>query len=451
MLAHHRARAAVTPLVRGIAWSSTYVLLVTAPAAVAVWVDPFPTARAPLIEFSVALGLLAAPIIAVQFALVSRLRASSRLFGTDALVQLHRDMGLLALGFVVAHPVLLNLAGLPLSSWSPFADRPAARSGSIALWALVALVLTTVLRRRLHLSYEAWRAVHLALAVVTVAAIALHVLAVSGYGSATPMRAVLAGYVVAFGALVATYRLVRPLRLRSRPWEVVRNDDAGAGTRTLAVRPRGHTGFDFDAGQFAWLVTGSSPFSRQQHPLSISSSAERAPGEPIEFAVKALGDWSGEVVPRLPRGARVWVDGAFGAFTSERKTAHGFVLIAGGIGITPMRSMLLTMRDRADQRPVILLYAARDESHLLFRHELENLRESLDLDIVLVLERPPTDWLGERGYLDREMLRRRLPADFQRYHYFVCGPRPLMDAAEAALVDAGVASRAIDSERFDVV
>ncbi|MHB1223423.1 MAG: ferredoxin reductase family protein [Gemmatimonadaceae bacterium] len=441
----------MTPSASGIAWFCTYVLLVTAPAAVAVVVDPYPVERSPLVEISVAFGLLAAPIIAVQFALVSRLKTSSRLFGTDALVQFHRDMGLLALGLAVAHPILLNVTGLPLSHWSPSATSPVARSGAIALWAVVALVVTTVLRRRLRLSYEAWRTVHLALAIVIVVAIALHVLAVRGYSRAVASRALLAGYIVTVGTLVATYRLVRPLRLRSRPWEITRNDPAVHGTRILTVQPLGHTGFTFEPGQFAWLVTGSSPFSRQQHPLSISSSAKRAADGSIELAVRALGDWSGDIVPRLEPGTRVWVDGAFGAFTTERKAAQGFVLIAGGIGITPMRSMLLTMRDRGDRRHVILLYAARDEARVLFRRELESLREVLALDIVLVLEQPPAGWTGERGYLTMDILQRWLPSQVRRYHYFVCGPRPMLDAVEAMLVAAGVPPRAIDSERFDAV
>src|SRR5690606_16066534 len=183
---------------------------------------------------------------------------------------------------------------------------------------------------------------------------------VNRYSAAGSMRVVLAGYVLAFGAALVTYRVIRPLRMRSRPWTVVHNAAIGAGTHHLMVRPLGHSGFAFDPGQFAWLTTGRSPFSLQQHPLSIASSAEPLPDGSIEFAIRELGDWSRTVVPNLAPGGRVWVDGAFGAFTTERKAAQGFVMIAGGAGIAPMRSMLLTMRDRDDRRHVLLLYAAHD-------------------------------------------------------------------------------------------
>ena len=440
----------MTILARGIAWFSVYVLLVVAPMSVAIAADPFPLPRPALVEISVALGLLAFPLVLVQFALVSHLRASSRPFGTDALVQFHRYMGFLTLAFVIAHPILLNVVGLPWSDWSPLSRNTVARSGAIALWALVALVVTTVLRR-LRPLYETWRSVHLALSIAATTAIVMHILAVNGYSRPGSMRAVLAGYVLTFGAVLVTYRLVRPLRMRSRPWSVVDNIDQGASTRTIRVRPLGHSGFTFDPGQFAWLITGASPFSLQQHPLSVSSSAERPADGSIEFSVKALGDWSRVVVPVLAPGTRVWVDGAFGAFTTEGKGGQGFVLIAGGIGIAPMRSMLLTMRDRGDRRHVVLLYAAHDETRAPFRQEIERLRADLNLDIVCVLEAPPEDWTGEHGYLTIAVLQRHLPPHFKRYHYFVCGPPPMMDAVEAMLVEAGVAPASIDSERFNVV
>jgi 3-phenylpropionate/trans-cinnamate dioxygenase ferredoxin reductase subunit len=109
------------------------------------------------------------------------------------------------------------------------------------------------------------------------------------------------------------------------------------------------------------------------------------------------------------------------------------------------------MRDRADRRHVILMYAARDESRAPFRQELERLRATLNLDIVYVFEAPSADWTGERGYVTKEVLERRLPPHFRRYHYFVCGPTPMMDSVEALLLAMGVARASIDSERFNVV
>jgi predicted ferric reductase len=236
-----------------------------------------------------------------------------------------------------------------------------------------------------------------------------------------------------------------------RPWEVVENRDDGASTRTLRVRPIGHDGFAFEPGQFAWLVTGASPWSSQAHPLSISSSSERGPDGSIEFSIKAVGDWSSVTVPAVPVGARVWVDGPFGAFTIDRRPAQGFVMIAGGSGIVPFRSMLLSMRDRGDRRHVVLIYAAHDESRAIFRDELAALGEAQGLDVVFVFEEPGPAWRGERGRISRDLLQRRLPPQFRRYGYFICGPAAMMDAVEPMLTGLGVPRGAIDTERFNVV
>jgi len=438
-------------VIRGAAWFGLYAVLIALPATMAVAVDPFDARRPGAIEIGVALGLLAFPLIMIQFALVSHLRASSRPFGTDALVLFHQYVGLLSVLLVLAHPLLLNVQGLPWGAWNPLAGSWATQSGALATLAIVLLAVTTVFRSRLHLSYEWWQRLHLGTALVAAGAMFAHALAVDGYTRSGLLRGTLFAYAAVFGAIVALYRIGRPLRMRQRPWQVADNRLEGGSTRTVRVRPLGHDGFAFEPGQFAWLVTGASPWSAQQHPLSISSSAERVPDRALEFSIKALGDWSATTVPALTPGTRVWVDGPFGAFTIDRKGGQGFVLIAGGIGIAPFRSMLLTMRDRGDRRHVVLFYAAHDDTRTIFGSDLEMLREAVALDVVYVFEAPPPGWTGERGHLTVDILRRHLPAQFRRYGYFVCGPTPMMDAVEPMLLTLGVPPGAIDTERFTMV
>ncbi len=428
---------------------AAYLALVLAPLAAAAAVDPFRAQRAWLVEASVACGFLALPLMLLQFGLVSRLRPLSRPFGTDALVLLHQYMGFLAVALVLVHPILLNTRGLPLGAWNPLAGGVVRQSGAAAAWAVVCLVVATVLRRRMGVSYEAWRSVHLALSLLAAAAALVHVLAVRGYSSAPLLRGLLWAYALIALAFTLEVRLLRPLRQRGRPWEVIANRDAGASTRTLRLRPVGHSGFAFEPGQFAWLTTGGSPFSREQHPLSIASSAASR-GE-LEFAIKALGDWSTGVVPHLAVGSRVWVDGPFGAFTPDRRAVPGVVLIAGGIGIAPMRSIVLTLADRRDPRPVVLFHAAHDETRVAFRDEMEALRSRLKVDLIYVLEEPATDRPAERGLISAELLSRRLPAEHRAWHHLICGPPPMVDAVEEALRALGVPRSLIDSERFNLV
>jgi predicted ferric reductase len=441
----------VNLLVRGLIWFGLYVVLTLLPLGVAWWERPWEAPRPFLVEASVATGFLALPLMVFQFALVSRLGPASRPFGSDALMQFHALMGRVALAAVVLHPVLLLGHGVPFTAWNPFVGPRLFQTGAIALWATVLIVVTSVFRRRLRLGYEAWQVLHLVLAVVLTAAMVMHILAARGYAAEPGMRALLVAYGGLALVLLLRYRLMRPLLLWRRPWELVENRDAGGSTRLLRVRPVGHPGFDFEAGQFSWLVTGSSPLWSAQHPISMASSAERPADGTIEFAIKALGDWSGSVVPVLAPGARLWVDGAFGAFTPEGRPAQGYVLIAGGIGISPMRSILQTLRDREDARPVVLFYAARDWSRVSFRDEIDALIRTLNLTVVYVFEQPGEDWIGERGFVTADVLRRHLPRQYRRFVYFVCGPVPMMDALEDTLVEIGVPAAAVQTERFDLV
>ena len=438
-------------LFRGVVWFGLYCALLLLPLSVAFVADPVGVPRSLAVEFSVAAGFIAFAVLTVEFALVSRLKAASAPFGTDALMLFHRQMGLAAAAFVVLHVVVLLGPGGREDLGMRLAARGAAAGGVVAVVALALLIVTALARRRLRLPYEAWQVLHVVTAVAVVAASLVHLLAIDGYMRATGVRVAVLLYVVSFAALLLYYRLLRPLRLLRRSCEVIENRDEGGDTRTLVLRPAGWRGFAFEPGQFGWLVTGRTPFAIEQHPVSFSSSAERQPGDAFEMSIKALGDWSGEVVPRLAPGTRVRVDAAYGAFTPDRLPAQGFVLIAGGIGITPMRSILLTLRDRQDLRPVLLIHAANRPERMLFAAAIDALRAAMNLTVVPVFEAPPAGWEGESGFVNRELLARHLPVQFRRFQFFVCGPPPMIDGVERALLALGVPQARITAERFDMI
>jgi ferredoxin-NADP reductase len=124
------------------------------------------------------------------------------------------------------------------------------------------------------------------------------------------------------------------------------------------------------------------------------------------------------------------------------------VLIAGGIGITPMMSMARTLADRGDKRPVMLFYGSKDLESATFREELDALQSRLDLRLVHVLADALPHWTGERGRIDAALLSRHLPKPYAEHEYFICGPNPMMDAVEAALGQLGVPMSKFHSERY---
>jgi predicted ferric reductase len=266
----------------------------------------------------------------------------------------------------------------------------------------------------------------------------------------------------AFVLLLANVYFIEPLRHRNRPWEVVSVTPERGSSWTLTIRPVGHRGIRFAAGQFAWIRVNRSPFSVREHPFSFSSSAEphhahsgddSADGSgdgALSFTIAEAGDFTSRL-GELQSGDRVYLDGPYGVFSFERNEGPRFVFLAGGIGISPIMSMLRTLADRGDKRPCLLLYGNPTWDDVTFREELEGLRDRLDLSVVHVLEDPPDGWTGEAGFIDDGVLERHLGDHPERARYFVCGPPVMMDAVLGALTRRGVPDRHIDLEVFDLV
>lgn len=245
--------------------------------------------------------------------------------------------------------------------------------------------------------------------------------------------------------------ILKPFLLLRKPYVVDQIVAERGNAWTLQVKPVGHAGMRFQPGQFAWLTFGRSPFSETEHPFSFSSNAE--PTHPMTFTIKELGDFT-RTVKDLPAGQRVYVDGPFGIFTTDHyPEANSFVLIAGGIGIAPMMSMLRTAAQRGDRRPLLLIYAVDTWEGATFREEIEELTHQLKLQVVYVLRNPPENWKGESGFVTKEILERYLPPSRESgdFEVFLCGPEPLTNAVEKALVQLGVFIGNFHAERFDLV
>jgi len=232
--------------------------------------------------------------------------------------------------------------------------------------------------------------------------------------------------------LVVRHKLWIPLRNWTEKWEVVENRVERGNARTLVLRPVGHNGFSFEPGQFSWLKLGRTPFGLGQHPISMSCAGDVEPGGNVSFTIKALGDWSGKQVPALQAGDTIWLDGPHGVFTIDREQAMGYVLVGGGVGITPLHSMCQTMANRKDPRPVLLFYGANNEEDLSLIEGLEDLKRRMNLTLVPVLSKPSPDWKGETGYINVDIMRRYVPEQVKWFKFLICGPAPLMDAPTIA-------------------
>jgi predicted ferric reductase len=168
----------------------------------------------------------------------------------------------------------------------------------------------------------------------------------------------------------------------------------------------------------------------------------------LKFTAKESGDFT-STWKSIEVGTRAFLEGPFGSFTIVPD--KNLFLVMGGIGVTPAMSMLRTLKQKKDNRKVILIYGSENWENITFREELEELEKDLNMELVHILMEPEDDWEGEKGYVDQEFLERFLPENKHEFIYFICGPGPMMDITEIALRNLDVDWRLIYSERFEIV
>ncbi len=429
----------------GFLWLLIYFVLALIPLLLALAGD-LPTARKFRIELGVAFGFIGLGMMGLQFLFTGRFHKIAPVYSGDNMMQFHKQTGLISFLFILVHPFTLILADASfLSYFDPRVNFMRALSLSLVLVCLVAIIGSSLWRQTLRLSYEKWRLLHGLLAIAIVFIGVVHSIQVSHYLDPLWKKLALAGVMGGCMYLVLHTRIVRPLRNRKRAYKILRVIPERDNSYTLELEATAGKKMKYIPGQYCWITIHKTPFSLQQHPFSFCSSA-RYPN--VQLTAKALGDFTAAWKDLMP-GGKAFLEGPFGAFTPE-PDAHLF-LIMGGIGITPAMSMLRTLRDDRDSRKAILIYANKDWGTVVFREELEALATEINLTVVHVLEQTGENWNGEKGLITEELLKRHFPADKEKYMYFICGPRPLMDIAEVSLHNLGIDWRRIYSERFEMV
>jgi predicted ferric reductase len=401
-------------------------------------------------DFSIALGFASASMMALMFFLTARFKRATLPFGVDIIYYFHKYISLLLILFAAAHALIL-LSTEPVV-WDMLKPGQISRymaAGIVSFIFLALMVLSSLWRKKLQIHYDNWRLVHAFLSVAAFILALVHIEGV-GYYIATPAKRIIWGSIMGCWLLLLLYvRLVKPFSLLGKPYTVREIIKERGNAYTLVIQPDQHQGIDFSPGQFVWLTMYHSPFSMKEHPFSISSSPEQK--NELHFTIKELGDFTRRIKDATV-GQTAYIDGPFGSFSIDRHPSEqGYVFIAGGIGIAPVRSMLRTLAYRGDHRSHILFFAASSVEKLTFYEELNSLQDKLVLKIVYLLEHPPADWQGETGFLSDRILERHLPEHLPKLVYFICGPVPMIELAEKQLHKIGVPLHHLHSELFDFV
>jgi predicted ferric reductase len=420
------------------------VLAVAVANAIVVEVLFFTATDTPELMLSVGrfLGLHAAVLLALQLVLVARVPWLDRRLGMGQLTAWHRWVGITLAWTITVHAVLASWAYARIRNW-PFGTLVEKWTGSMGTVAglvagtlLLLVVLTSIRAVRRRLPYEFWHVLHLAAYVVVGFAIVHQTIENPISQPATWAKVYwLLLWTIAIGTFVFG-RIVLPL------WRNARH-----GLRVAAVVPESDdvvsvhvTGRNLDrmpalAGQFMlWRFLTPSRWW-QVNPFSLSKAPD---GRSLRLTAKAVGSGSAGL-RKLKVGTRVFIEGPYGAFTSLHRTQPATLLIAGGVGVTPIRSLLEEL-----DGSIIVLYRARSEADAPLLGELRQLAAAKGAELHLVAGRTrgttPTP-LGAEHLLS-------LVPDVRQRDVFVCGPSAMTNAVLETLRGLGVPRSQLHAEIF---
>lgn len=210
------------------------------------------------------------------------------------------------------------------------------------------------------------------------------------------------------------------------------------------VRP-----FQYIPGQFLeWSLPHKYPDSRgTRRYFTISSSPSekdilltvKIPEKPSSFK---------SALKELPIGESVYATGLEGDFIEPKKDDRQFVFIAGGIGVTPFRSIIKHLLDTNKQISITLFYSASSQEEFVFENIFAEAEKKLAIKTVYIITKDvPKDWPGEIGRIDEQMIKRHVENATDAF-YYVSGPQPMVIAYEKMLGDMGVKKSQIKTDYF---
>jgi predicted ferric reductase len=392
-------------------------------------------------------GLYGALLMAFQLLLVARLPWLDRRIGMDRLTNWHRWTGFGLLWTLVGHVVFITFGYAESSSMNPVSQLvDLAETVEGVFRAVVALALILVVggvsarwaRRRL--AYETWHFIHLYTYVAVVLAFTHQVAAGTTF---TASSAATAYWYTVWGVALGSVflgRLVLPL------WRNWRHQ-----LRVEAVVPEADnvvsvyiTGRDLDrlparAGQFfLWRFLTKDRWW-QANPFSLSAAPD---GRSLRLTAKALGD-SSAGLRTLRVGTRVFAEGPYGAFTTIHQRRPNALLVAGGVGITPIRALLEDIDGH-----VVVLYRVRSQADAVLLPELNELAKARGASVSVLTG--PDQAVGPRGVMLGPANLHMMVPDVHERDVFVCGPPGMTSAVLRSLRELRVPNSQVHAERFSL-
>lgn len=387
-------------------------------------------------------GMLAGLGVVVLVGLMSRAPVLERGVGADRLARWHSHGGRLVVAAILVHAVSAVLAWADArqvnvwrASWQVL-RLPGLIAATLAtlLFLLVAALSVRFARRRV--SHETWHAVHL-LVYLALALGFVHQLAGPDLAGHRPLQVLWALLYTGVFGLVVQYRVLTPLRNATHHRMRVESVHQQApGVVSVIVVGVDLQRLQAESGQFFRWRFLTPDLWRTAHPFSLSAAPTATH---LRLTVKALGDGSTRL-QNLEPGTWVLAEGPYGAVTAARRSQRHVLLLAAGVGITPLRALFETIPLSPGQ-DMLLVYRARTEADIIFKPELDRLAQRPGARLHY--------WLGAQGRpLSAELFRWLIP-DLAQRDVYLCGPPGFANGARQALRQAGLPGCQLHEERFD--
>ena len=439
-------------------WLALYFLI---PAILIglIFASPVGGSTDPLYRLSVVSGALAFVWLVNQLVISARPKFIEKHFGMDRMYRFHAWMAVVSVSLVIVH----RQSKLAWMGFAPTTAQIAAILFILAVLFAVVFLADTRLRRlkfvqkmvrfadqKLGLGFNRVVLFH-NLTVVASALMALHVTTTGAADLYFPVRLFYWVYIGLGTGFYVTHKVIRPWMQARRPYRVEQVIEELPNIRTLRLSPpENQPVLAYQPGQFAFIKPLGGDVPREEHPFTISSSPVNR--EAITFTIKALGDFTASL-ERIEPGIPVRVDAPYGVFSYQQ---HGpeepLGMIAGGIGITPILSMLRTLRATEPDRQVTFLWAVNQPEELFCKEELDTAAAEMPNFTWHPVVAFDESWPGEKGFVDKDKLSRLLldgaGVANTALDIYLCGPPVMMDLVTGHLKDLGVPAGRILTERF---
>jgi glycine betaine catabolism B len=199
--------------------------------------------------------------------------------------------------------------------------------------------------------------------------------------------------------------------------------------------------FSYEAGQYIMAKISDKLFRF----FSISSSPTEA--SYIEFTTRMSGSDYKNALDMLKAGDTVNISGPFGNFTYNEEYKK-IIFLSGGIGITPIRSIMKYISDKKVDADIVLLYGNKNEEGIAFKKDLEDISIGNKMRVVHVLSDPVPTWAGYRGYITKDIIKKEVP-DYADRIFYVCGPPGMVAALNKTLDELKSPKENIKLENFE--